>query len=109
MGNSPEHYFKTQKAISKSVRLIQKIIRCNGDFIQSYIRYTIIITSQYLWKFHSLLFTKPGSLLLPPPLFSKPVAPPPPPPPPPPPSNTPLEEACSATQNTLINMKEATN
>ena len=36
-----------------------------------------IYTSQYLWKFHSLLFTKPGSLLLPPPLFSKPVAPPP--------------------------------
>ena len=60
-----------------------------------------IYTSQYLWKFHSLLFTKPGSLLLPPPLFSKPVAPPSP--------TTPLEEACSATQNTLINMKEATN
>ena len=40
-----------------------------------------ICTSQYLWKFHSLLFTKPGSLLLPPPLFSKPVAPPPLPPP----------------------------
>ena len=30
----------------------------------------------------------------------------PPPPPPPPPSNTPLEEACSATQNTLINISE---
>ena len=44
--------------------------------------------------------------MLPPPLFSKPVAPPPPPPPP---SNTPLEEACSATQNTLINMTEVTN
>ena len=40
----------------------------------------IIYTSLYLWKFHSLLFTKPGSLLLPPPLYSKPVAPPPPPP-----------------------------
>ena len=57
----------------------------------------IYITSQYLWKFHSLLFASSpllylASLLLPPP-----------------PSNTPLEEACSATQNTLINMKEATN
>ena len=56
------------------------------------------ITSQYLWKFHSLLFASSpllylASLLLPPP----------------PPSHTPLEEACSATQNTLINMKEATN
>ena len=39
----------------------------------------LFVTSQYLWKFHSLLFTKPGSLLLPPPLFSKPVAPLPPP------------------------------
>ena len=56
MGNSPEHYFKTQKAISKPRRLFQnpdgyfktqkaisKIIGeiLNGDFIQSYIRYTI--------------------------------------------------------------------
>ena len=61
----------------------------------------LIYTSQYLWKFHSLLFASSpllylASLLLPPP-------------PPPPLSNTPLEEACSATQNTLINMKEATN
>ena len=38
MGNSPEHYFKTQKAISKIIGVI-----LNGDFIQSYIRYTIII------------------------------------------------------------------
>ena len=55
----------------------------------------LLYTSLYLWKFHSLLFTKPGSLLLPPPLFSKPVAPPP-------------THPCT-TQNTLINMKEATN
>ena len=53
-------------------------------------------TSLYLWKFHSLLFASSpllylASLLLPPP------------------SHTPLEEACSATQNTLINMKEVTN
>ena len=58
----------------------------------------LLFTSQYLWKFHSLLFASSpllylASLLLPPP----------------PPSHTPLEEACSATQNTLINMKEATN
>ena len=37
MGNSPEHYFKTQKAISKIIGVI-----LNGDFIQSHIRYTII-------------------------------------------------------------------
>ena len=49
------------------------------------------------------LATKPGSLLLPL-LYVASLLPPPPPP-----SNTPLEEACSATQNTLINMKEATN
>ena len=60
----------------------------------------IVLTSLYLWKFHSSLFASSpllylASLLLPPP--------------PPPPSHTPLEEACSATQNTLINMKEATN
>ena len=36
MGNSPEHYFKTQKAISKIIGVI-----LNGDFIQSHIRYTI--------------------------------------------------------------------
>ena len=56
------------------------------------------MTSLYLWKFHSLLFSyytrKP---VAPPPLFSKPVTPPPPPPP----SNTPLEEACSAYSKTL--------
>ena len=31
MGNSPEHYLKTQKAISKIIGVI-----LNGDFIQSY-------------------------------------------------------------------------
>ena len=60
----------------------------------------LLCTSQYLWKFHSLLFASSPLLYLASLL---------PPPPPPPPSNTPLEEACSATQNTLINMKEATN
>ena len=47
------------------------------------------------------LATKAGSLLLPLLHLASLL--------PPPPSNTPLEEACSATQNTLINMKEVTN
>ena len=62
-----------------------------------------IITSLYLWKFHSLLclVTKLGSL---PPLFSKPVAPPPL-------RHTPGGSLLSMlkTLNTSINMKEATN
>ena len=56
MGNSPEHYFITQEAISGVILngdFIQSYIRytitkiigviLNGDFIQSYIRYTIIV------------------------------------------------------------------
>ena len=45
MGNSPESYFKTQKAsYFKIQKAISKIIGVilDGDFIQSYIRYTII-------------------------------------------------------------------
>ena len=44
MGNSPEHYFKTQKAIFKTHKAISKIIGVilNGDFKQGSIRYTII-------------------------------------------------------------------
>ena len=50
MGNSPEHYFKTQKDISK---IIGEIL--NGDFIQSYIRYTINYVTDNVLPFQLIL------------------------------------------------------